>query len=158
MTLFYAFRTQNRCRSQDTIWASSYAMLIHPVTCLIGPAGPLDKCGLLVGLFTLGLPWLNSHYEHVNIHDNDVLLSEIFRNIYTIVWEMFWLLLNVLSPDDVMTMTHLQHCWPFVRWIHRSPENFQLKASEIIIVLLPVWLTCWTNNQVYVNWNAVTSM
>ena len=70
-------------------------------------------------------------------------IKEMHLKMSSAKWRLFGLGLNVLRQDDVMTWTRFPlHNWPFVRGIHRSPEErfmFSLLFAERI---------CWTKSLV----------
>ena len=57
---------------------------------------------------------------------------------------------SFLGHDDVTKWKHFPRYWPFVRGIHRSPENSPHKGQwrrALIFSLICVWINVWVNNR-----------
>ena len=53
------------------------------------------------------------------------------------------------SHDDVIKWKHFLRYWPFVRAIHRSPENSPHRGQwrgALMFSLISVWINAWVNN------------
>ena len=62
---------------------------------------------------------------------------------------VYSIILDHVLHDDVVKWKHFLRNWPFVRGIHRSPENSPHKGQwrgALMFSLICAWINVWVNN------------
>ena len=64
--------------------------------------------------------------------------------------------IQILYERSMMACTQFLHYWPLMQGIHRSPSEFQSQKGQqwrvLMISLLLVWTSSWTNNPCSCQW------
>ena len=64
--------------------------------------------------------------------------------------KLFWIVCHAdQNHDDVIKWKHFPRCWPFVKWIHRSPVDCPHKGQwrgALQFSFICAWTNDWANN------------
>ena len=74
-------------------------------------------------------------------HCNAYFLATKFLHVFILPWT---------GHDDVIRWKHFPRYWPFVRGIHRWPENFPYKGQwrgALMLSLICAWINSLANNR-----------
>ena len=92
---------------------------------------------------------------HIIVYDNKGIPIIVYENkgipfIMGKYFNDYYLLTIVFPRDDVIKWNHFPRYWPYVRGIHRSPENSPHKGQwrgVLMFSLIWAWINGWVNNR-----------
>ena len=95
------------------------------------------QCRTITPVFTV-ICWLNR------------TVNKSYVIIHTFSYFIWYPRGRISANDDVIEWKHFPHCWPFVRWLHRSPVDSPHKGQgrgTLMFSLICALSNNWANNR-----------